>query len=105
MQDLNELRAIEKDLRVVEAKTLDPHEKNRLTRQISRIEVLKGDLKNWITKPTSVGAMVALVILGGGVTLCGGVEAAFFFGSFVYSRRLLSKPVCVEVTIFDPKVV
>jgi hypothetical protein len=105
MQDLNELRAIEKDLRVVEAKTLDPHEKNRLTRQISRIEILKGDLKNWITNPTSVGAMVARLRLGGGVTHCGGVKAAFFFGSFVYSRRLLFKPVCVEVTIFDPKVV
>ena len=46
MQDLNGVRAIEKDLRDVMAKTADPREKNELTREIGRIEILKGELKN-----------------------------------------------------------
>ena len=46
MQDLNGVRAIEKDLRGVMAKTADPREKNELKRQIGQIEILKAELKN-----------------------------------------------------------
>ena len=46
MQDLNGLRAIEKDLRNAMSKTKDAAEKKRLQRRIGLIESKKSDLKN-----------------------------------------------------------
>jgi predicted nucleic acid-binding Zn-ribbon protein len=46
MQDLNGLRAIEKDLRNAMSKTKDAAEKKKLQRRIGLIESKKSDLKN-----------------------------------------------------------